>query len=131
MVQLTDRTFAVPLTNLGDTFKNLRILPADNKWAVPYLLYSYRSIFHTERFEKDFYCGDEIPLRDGSWKLLFTTKEATEEDARKVVESIEGGWFKSYEDDNVYLSTAAYSLQSLLKSNGCDVNKNWAIIQKL
>lgn len=64
-------------------------------------------------------------------KFLFTTKEATWEQAELVVEHTKiNGWFKNYEGDINY-SNPVDSLQSLLKAKGCDVNKNYAIIQKI
>lgn len=70
-----------------------------------------------------------IILPPGSWQFLFTTKEATWEQAESVVEKI-NGWFKDYAGDVLY-SDPGYSLQSLLVSKGCYIKKNYAIIQNL
>lgn len=88
-------------------------------------------------------------LPPGSWQFLFTTKEATEEQARTVVRShysrsaffnADLGHYQTagssvtymnYEEDRFSYKQAIKSLQSLLKSKGCDVNKNYCVIQKL
>lgn len=73
-------------------------------------------------------------------QFLFTTKTATEEDARKVVSKSTGGFaghIKGYKDyefsgmDAAPLDTAIKSLHSLLRSKGLDDKNNYAIIEKL
>jgi hypothetical protein len=139
MTQLTNTGFyAIELTPLGDLFKNIRVMPADNKWTVPYLKYSYRSIYHTKNFKKDFYCGEEDPIElPGSWSFIGTSE--SEDDCAKVVEApqwskyFENAQHPNYKDyvDNVYRHAAALeSFQSLLKSKGLDPSKRYAILKQ-
>lgn len=69
-----------------------------------------------------------IDLPPGTWQFLFTTKEATWEQAEMVVAKF-NGWYKDY-GGGVYYSNPVDSLQSLLKAKGCDPSKNYAIISK-
>lgn len=80
-----------------------------------------------------------MPLNDpGKFRALFTTSSATEQQAAGVVEQQRGGGkFKDYEcvgsyaQNGVYLIyTAIVSLQSLLRSNGLDLSKNYLLIKK-
>jgi hypothetical protein len=137
MIQLTENIWAEELTKLGDIFKKIQILPADNKWTVPYLKYAYRSIYHTNNFKKDFYCGDEIPLEPGQWEYICTSKDATEEQAQDIVEctmpkvrgtKVQIASYKNYEAEFSSFSGALPSLQSLLKSKGLE--GNFALLRK-
>lgn len=80
-------------------------------------------------------------LPPGSWRFLFTTKTATEEDAKKVVESerckeidklYSGVFYKNYVPIKLqyWFDNAKESLTSLLRSKGLDLNKNYALIEK-
>jgi len=78
------------------------------------------------------YAMDDLP--PGTWRFLFATGTATEEDARTVVERYGKGW----KDYNIYhahkhipYGLAIDSLETLLRSKGLDENKNYAIIEKL
>lgn len=95
------------------------------------------------------------PLPPGTWRFLFTTKTATEEDARRVVKTIHieeapspyndfaGGWrfgyvdyenrgeFSGYQGDAGSFGKSIDSLNSLLRSKGLDDKKNFALIEKL
>jgi hypothetical protein len=120
-VHLRHGFYAVELTTLGDQFKNLRILEADKRWSVPYLKYSYRSIYHTKRRGKDFFCSEEEPLGPGTWKIICTSKEATEDECAIIAglsfQDVVHGWSRTFFHDH-------------LTSKGLDP-KNILIIQKM
>lgn len=84
-----------------------------------------------------FYLNGElrfIHFPPGSWRFLFTTKAATEEQAHPVVENVttanELPVYRDYEF-SMWTKSAVGSLKSLLRSKGLDENKNYAIIEKL
>src|ERR1044072_3714114 len=133
MIELRDNFFAVELTNLGDHFKSFKILEPDKKWTVPYVKYSYRSIYHTKNRGKDFYCSEEDPLEPGTWQIICTLKDATYTQAAEIIER-DGDGFNDYDEDNFHhdlpFMSPFESLRSLLTVRGCDVNKNWLIIKK-
>jgi hypothetical protein len=138
MTQLTNTGFyAFELTPLGDLFKNIRVMPADNKWTVPYLKYSYRGIYHTKNFKKDFYCGEEDPIElPGSWSFIGTSD--SEDDCKKVFRYDQHpilDYIIEYMDysknlENCDTDTALESFQSLLKSKGLDPSKRYAILKQ-
>lgn len=77
-----------------------------------------------------------IKLPPGTWQLLCTMKEASEEQAKGVVEYdkfIEG--YKDYDTDNFHHDTpfikALDSLRSLLASKGLDLNQNYCLLKKI
>lgn len=123
MVQLTDKIYAVQVPDDAQDFQ-FEIEPSEDWYRLNWLT-------EIDDVESGFY-GDwvqyHIDLPPGSYQYLFTTKEATWEQAESVVEKI-NGWYKNYEGDVLY-SNPVDSLQSLLKAKSCDVNKNYAIIKK-
>lgn len=135
MIELRENYWAVELTNLGDQYKSFTILEPDKKWTVPYLKYSYRSIYHTKNRGNDFFCSEEDPLEPGTWQIVCTSKEATEEQANDIVEwefqsSVRIG-FRNYITEKQFdLHDAIQSLNSLLSSKGCDLNKHYLILKK-
>lgn len=144
MIELTNNHFAVELTTLGDEFKSFRILDPDKKWTVPYLKYSYRSIYHTNNRGKDFYCSEEDPLSPGNWQIVCTSKEATEEQAAGIVQVISTGkltgrpQYRRYDRDPVkdtparsWTRDSRHAIETLLASKGCDSNKNYLILKKI
>lgn len=77
-----------------------------------------------------------IDIPSGSYHFLFTTKTATEEDAKKVVEPqwmAQAGTVPSYPDFTGewagFLNQAVKSLQSLIRSKGLN-DKSYALIEK-
>lgn len=131
MVQLTDNIWAYPIPEGSYT------------WDL--VLVDGKQYFSGDDEKGECQFGLE-PLPPGNWDYLFTTKEATEEDARKVVGSSQ--WFfpakhtryidynYPYSTDNkqewsIGFGTAQEALQSLILSKGCDVNRNYCIIQKI
>ncbi len=74
-----------------------------------------------------------INLPPGTWEIVCTSKEATEEQAASIVEEVRLRGNIRYEDytrEYMWQETAIDSLNSLLASNGCDLNKNWLILKK-
>lgn len=108
MAQLTDNLSAVEVPDDAIDFevKHYKVDNAIEKREGKMLVWA--SLHATHNF---------WVLPPGTWQYLFTTKGCTEEDARKVVGS-------------QYLIPLA-QIQVLLDEKGCDVNKNFAIIQKL
>lgn len=118
MVQLTDKHWAIPIPD------NANGITIGNHY------------FGYYEGEPTFKAIRTMPL-PGNWQFLFTTKEATEVDVAKVVEKVihpnEPIYYKIYDEDSDAIATTHwhYSFETLLKAKGCDVSKNWAIIQKL
>lgn len=77
--------------------------------------------------------GDMISLPPGTYRFLFTTKTATEEDARKVVRELPvGARYENYNGDYpVWYHTGKESLHSLLRSKNLDPKNNYALIEKM
>lgn len=125
MTQLTDKLYAVEVpddaTDVGwragqFTCKQLHTKPGEYHWIVD--------------------ADDLMHDIGGTWAFLFTTKTATEEDARKVVAWIEiAGKIGYYDYMNPepyrYLESWEESLRSLLRSKNLDPKNNYAIIEKL
>lgn len=126
MVQLTDKVFAVEV-------------PGD---ASPYILDSAngkgQGLFWTQP-------GVQSPpwkdLPPGTWRFLFTTKTATEEQAASVVQIISNGkisgrpQYRRYDRDNelparMWTRDSRHSLETLLRSKGLDDKNNYALIEK-
>lgn len=120
MTHLINDTYAIELTNLGDQYKSFRVLPPDHVWTVPYLKYSYRSIYHTKRRGSDFYCSEEEPLEAGNWQLICTTKDVTNERLAEL-------FGHAFIGDDY----ARESQNALLTSKWLDPNKNYVLIKKL
>lgn len=126
MTQLTDKIWSmdVPSMAFGLIVNNY----ADESELV-YML-SMSDISDDENAEEKLITK---PLPPGSYRFLFTTKAATEEDARKVVRELPvGARYENYNGDYpVWYHTGKESLRSLLRSKGLDPKNNYAIIEKL
>jgi hypothetical protein len=93
------------------------------------------SVIQWEEKESPHY-WDTKPLPPGTWKLLFLTSEATEEDCDKVVgdTTFMDRYFRYAPDGTMRLSkmgtcdTAKESFQSLLENLG--LKQNYAILKK-
>lgn len=80
-----------------------------------------------------------ISLPPGSYEILFTTKDCTEDEAAQVspgkwskyFENAPGPLFKDYADDIYRFDNAMKSLQSLLRSKSLDPAKNFLLLKKL
>lgn len=83
--------------------------------------------------------ADAVDLPPGNWKIVCTSKEVTEEQAKQIVEQqMGGGMFKDYQMrgsiaqyGTYMIQSALYSLRSLLTSKGCDLKLNYLILKKL
>lgn len=95
------------------------------------------------------------PLPPGNWQIVCTSKEATEAQAKGIVETIHieiapspgndfgGDWdtgyvdyenpgeFAGWQGDAGAFRKAVQSLKSLLTSKGCDINKTYLILKKV
>lgn len=116
-IQITDKHWAVEVPDDAEEFS----IDMDEEESTLYY-------FNGANIDSTAIC-----LPEGSWQFLFTTKEATEEDARKIVTELPvENRYENYNGDYpVWWHTAKESIRSLLKSKGCDTNKNYAIIEKL
>lgn len=89
--------------------------------------------FDTDNDIPEKYMNEALP--DGEFKLLFTTKDCTEQQAMKIVawdmyEDV-GILAANYMDDRTGdKKTCSDSLQSLLRSHGLDTNKNYLLLRK-
>lgn len=117
MTQLTDKIYAIKVSDNINNFKSF-----------------------TKAVKNE---AADVPL--GRCQFLFTTKTATEEDARKVVRSSDWhfpdkhirfvDYKHPYDRENKQrwgegFGTALESLASLLHSKNCDPNKNYALIER-
>lgn len=130
MTQLTDNIYAVEIPE--DAY--------DVEIVGDGLDFIYYRIPITGTFEKS--KGKLIHISTtGSYTLLFLSKEATEDDYKKVVERVSGWMTDIYYDycangrDYRDIVDAAFcepvkSFHSLLQSRGLDPSKNYAIIKK-
>ena len=86
-------------------------------------------IFHTIRPIRT---ATRIPLPSGKWSILFTSKDAGEEDWKGVVNSYGNGMYFDYSLPVWfgYKTLPSESGLSLLTSKGLDTNKNYLIIKK-
>lgn len=103
----------------------------DNVWAikVPGQVKDFMSFMEGVK-------NGDADTPDGKFQFLFTTATATEEDAKKAVESIPCGRKKIYKgvNDNgneVWYESPLKSLASLLRSKNLDPQNNYALIEKL
>jgi hypothetical protein len=101
-----------------------------NKESWPLCLMCY-----VEDEEGWFKPGVPVPvvITPGSWQLIGTVREMTEDVAKGIVEEVRIRGHIRYEDytrDFMWQETAADSLTSLLASKGLDTNKNWALVRK-
>lgn len=71
-------------------------------------------------------------LPPGTWQIVCTSKEATEEQLTDLVRELPiGQRFANYSGDYpVWYHSRKESLRSLLTSKGCDLNKHWLILKK-
>ena len=76
----------------------------------------------------------KITLPPGSWQLIGTTKEVTEDVAKGIVERVDMGFkdvYLSYAKGGSFdFDTALDSLRSLLASKNLDTNNNWVLVRK-
>lgn len=77
--------------------------------------------------------ADAVDLPPGTWQIVCTSKEATEERLIDTVRELPvGKRFENYNGDYpVWYHSRKESLNSLLKAKGCDLNKNYLILKKV
>jgi hypothetical protein len=73
-----------------------------------------------------------IPLPPGTWEVVCTSKEATEDQLKDIIPEMKVGQrYQNYNGDYpVWYHSRRESFRSLLTSKGCDVNRNWLILKK-
>lgn len=125
MTELTNKLYAIPMPNGAES--------CEIRGERPGRQYPLLS-FYGE--------GEAVELPVGEYQIMvFNTKTATEEDARKVVAfeelfingNSQGIYYCDYfvpHDVCEWYKRATDSLHSLLRSKGLDPNKNYAIIEK-
>ena len=136
MTQLTDKHWAVEVPDDSTSHSVLSSFQPNT------LSYEY-SIEKAERCETGLTAMINLP--PGNWQYLFTSKSASEEDAKKVVKLSE--WYfparhiryvdyahpydtENKQSWNIGFTTALDSFRSLLRSNGLDENNNFSILLK-
>jgi hypothetical protein len=76
-----------------------------------------------------------INLPPGTWEIVCTGMEATEEQAASIVDSVDsdgrGKVYMNYNNGMYVFHRSTSSLRTLLTSKGCDLNKNYLILKKL
>lgn len=115
MKELRENYWAV---EVPDGAKNFRVGVDD---GTPYFDYLLGTISYV------------IKLEPGTWEIVCTSKEATEEQAEQIVEEVRLRGNIRYEDytrEFMWQETAIESLRSLLTSKGCDLNNNYLILKK-
>lgn len=133
MTQITDKiwTMDVPSMAFGLMVNNY-----GNESELMYML-SMSDISDDDNAEETLITK---PLPPGTYRFLFTTKTATEEDARKVVgigkyDAIYNTYiypFYHERSDSLGVDSAVLSLNSLLDLKGLDArNNNYALIEKM
>lgn len=129
MIQVTDKHWAIQVPSMAF---GLMINNYADESELMYML-SMHDIADEPNHEESLITKKLPP---GSWQYLFTTKGITEEQARKVVKwfEIEGrtGYYNyTHSEPHRYFGDHKESINSLLRSKGCDIKINWAIIQNL
>lgn len=129
MTQLTENVLAVEVPTMAF---GLMVNNYGNESELMYML-SMEDIADDDNTEETLITKKLPP---GNWQLLCTTKEATEEQAKGIVEWFqiknEIGW-KNYCDPEPFRYTFRdykYSIRSLLTSKGLDGNKNYGLLEK-
>jgi hypothetical protein len=87
--------------------------------------------------------ADAVQLPPGTWEIVCTSKEVTEEQAENIVQLISNGkitgrpQYRRYDRDPAkdtparsWTRDVRHALETLLTSKGCDLNKNWLILKK-
>jgi hypothetical protein len=76
-----------------------------------------------------------IKLEPGTWEIVCTSKEATEELLKVMDDVLQHNnfkeWFQNFNERLSYYFNRVASFNSLLASKGCDLNKNWLILKKI
>jgi hypothetical protein len=120
MIELRNDHWAV---EVPDGAKQLHI--ETNLDGKPYIGYKFKDDELLNEYEL-------IYINPGNWQIVCTSKEATEAQLIDVVRELPvGKRFENYNGDYpVWCHSRRDSLNSLLASKGCDVNKNYLILKK-
>lgn len=129
MIQLREQFWAVEVPEDGSSYNILSSFQPNT------LSYEY-SIEKAERCETGLIAMVDLPA--GTWQIVCTSKEVTEEQAMQIVEQQKGGgMFKDYQMrgsiaqyGTYMIQLAVESLHSLLISKECDLNKTYLILKK-
>lgn len=102
-----------------------------------------QSVFYKHADETELDEWTMLDLPPGTWQIVCTSKEATEEQAAGIVQVISNGkvsgrpQYRRYDRDPVkdmparsWTRDARHALETLLTSKGCDLNKNYLILKK-
>jgi hypothetical protein len=110
-------------------------VPEDAKDFALHHLGDIQKLVFTSAIQDPLGCGGDMTiLPPGTWEIVCTSKEATEEQAAQIVER-DGNGYKDYaagppENDYGDFVLASNSLNSLLTSKGCDLKNNYLILKK-
>lgn len=73
----------------------------------------------------------KLSLPPGSYEILFTTKDCSEEQAAGIVFPLWEGCYPDYSKEDHYFSVAILCLYSLLRANGLNPETNFLLIKKI
>jgi hypothetical protein len=117
---------------LPEDAKNIRV---EKYGEIPYLDYNY-SVQEGRRFKA---LSGLVELPPGSWQILCTLKECTEEQAKKIVEYYDNGFgatiYRNFDDQGLYGARpllfwkAIESLHSLIRARKLNTETNILILQ--
>jgi hypothetical protein len=111
---------------LPEDAKNIRV---EKYGEIPYLDYNY-SVQEGRRFKA---LSGLVELPPGSWQILCTLKECTEEQAAQIVEGKRNAYIdyeREFNGIKLRVFTAIESLHSLMRSKGLDTENNYIILEK-
>ena len=140
MTQLTNNHWAVEVPDMATNFivdmgYLIYKVPNYKGWVNDNVLADYNKLQkHLKKYENepDFKTGG-TPLPPGSWKYLFTTKEATEEDLKVFDHILQHHnfkeWFLDFTHRGTYFLNRIGSFMSFLISKGLPSGNNFAILQ--
>jgi hypothetical protein len=72
--------------------------------------------------------ADAVDLPPGTWEIVCTSKEVTEQIASQIVEKDGDVFYKCYAGKRSHISLR--SLFCLMDERGCDLNNNYLILKK-
>jgi hypothetical protein len=134
MTKLTDSVYPVEVPE-GAT--NFRIM----KFSQPETFSYDYSIQKGDRCTTGLIAMVDLP--PGNWRILCTTREATEEIAASIVQIVSNGkisgmpQYRRYDRDltkdmpaRCWTRDSRHSLETLITSKGLDINKNYVLLEK-
>jgi hypothetical protein len=97
----------------------------------------YELIFYKDSEDIDFPEEIEeikiVDLPPGSWQIVCTSKDATAEQIKEVIERNGDGWIDYDKDrfhNDILFPDPMDSFKSMLQAKGCDLNKTYLILKK-